>query len=86
MKPADATKLQDKIQKESDDLRQAQTQFQQDLFAAQNTAMHDFMGDLNTAVSAVAKKDNISVVLPDNNVIYADSKLDITADVLKQLK
>jgi len=85
MKKTTLAKLQNKIQKESDDLRQAQTKFQQDLFATQNSAMHTFMKTLSSTVASVAKQDKIDLVLPQNNLIYANNKLDITNDVLKKL-
>jgi outer membrane protein len=85
LKQTDLEKQREKITKEATDFREKQAKFQQDLYAAQNEAMRDFMKTLNSAVEKVAQKKSIDVVLPNNNLLYAKSNLDITKDVLKYL-
>lgn len=86
MSKADSAKLRDQISKKEMGLRQAQADFQKDLFTAQNKAMGDFMAQVNKIVSGLAKKNDMDVVVPSNAVIYSDPSLDITSQVLDQLK
>ncbi len=64
----DMQKLYDQMQGELEDKKQEETQKFDKLFAE--------------AVSAVAKAENIDLVLPDNVILYANNKLDLTSKVL----
>lgn len=78
--------LQEKINKQSVALRQAQAKFQQDLVTEQNKKMKEFIDDVKSAVAKVAGKKDLEVVLPSNAVLYSKPKLDITSDVLSNMK
>lgn len=86
MKQADATNLNAKIAREENSLRMAQTKFQQDVFAAQNKAMNDFMSKIDGIIAGIAKKKNLDLVIPKNGVLYSTPNMDITNDVVNQLK
>ncbi|OGT63543.1 MAG: hypothetical protein A3J38_01110 [Gammaproteobacteria bacterium RIFCSPHIGHO2_12_FULL_45_9] len=86
MSSKDATVLKNQIMKEQGEFRAAQTQFQQDLYAAQNKAMAKFMEKLQVAVKKVAEKQHLSLVLPQNAVLYSASNLDLTSAVISNLK
>jgi len=85
LKQADLESQRNKVTQEASDFRDKQAKFQQDLYTAQNEAMRDFMKTLNNAVEKVARRKGIDAVLPNNNLLYAKSSLDITSDVLKNL-
>ncbi len=78
--------MSSKIAKEESSLRMAQAAFQKDLFQAQNTAMSGFMKKVDAAVSAVAKKKGMDIVMPKNAVIYSKHDMNITKDVMSSLK
>lgn len=86
LKQADLEKQRNKLTQEATEFREKQAKFQQDLYTAQNEAMRDFMKTLTDSVETVAKKKGLDVVLPNNNLLYAKSNLDITNDVLKDLR
>jgi outer membrane protein len=86
LKKSDLEKRRSQLTQEATSFRDKQTKFQQDLYAAQNEAMRDFMKTLTSSVGKVAKKKGIDVVLPNNNLLYAKSNLDITSDVMKDLR
>ena len=86
MSAKDAQALTQKIEKEGGDLHQQQTDFQQALFAAQNEAMKGFMDKLSGVVAKIAKDKSYDFVLPKNDLVYSNDKLDITSQVLSQLK
>jgi outer membrane protein len=86
MSTKDVQALNAKIEKEGSQLREAQMNFQQSLFAAQNEAMKGFMDKVTGVVGKIAQDKKYDMVLPKNDLLYANDKLDITADVLAQLK
>lgn len=58
--------------------------YQQDLQKAQNNIMQGILNDLNGIVSNIAKKDDYSLVLDSQAVIFAADGNDITKDVTKK--
>lgn len=74
--------LRNTIQKQRNQLREAQRQFQQSLFTAQNKEMADFMRKVIHAIEHVAKKENLDLVLPKDTVLYTKDGIDITSDIL----
>lgn len=85
MSPKDAQALADKIEKEGTKLREEQMGFQQALYAAQNEAMKGFMDKLSGIVAKIAKEKNYDFVMPKNDLLYSNSSLDITSDVMGKL-
>lgn len=83
---AQLTQLQESISKQGNTLRQAQSKFQSDLMAEQNKKMSGFINQVKASVSKVAKKKNLEVVFPSNTVLYSKDELDITSEVLADLK
>ena len=82
MSKKEVVDLRNNIEKQKNELREAQRQFQQCLFIAQNRAMADFMRKVTGAVEHVAKKENLDLVLPKETVLYIKDGKDITSDVL----
>lgn len=78
--------LKNKITKEETNLRRQQMQFQQDLFSAQNKKMEKFMNQVRGIVKTIAAKKQLTMVLPKNSVLYADTGMDITTEVLSKLQ
>lgn len=86
MSKADAAKAETNIASEENAFRAAQTKFQQEVFAAQNKSLESFMDQVKTSVKAVAEKDNLDLVVPNNDVLYTKGDKDITKQVLDNLK
>lgn len=80
------TNLKNQITKEEAQVRQAQVKFQQDLFAAQNAKMTNFMNKVRGIVKTIAAKKKLDMVLPENTVLYSDTGMNITSEVLDKLK
>ena len=78
--------LKNKIDEKQKELQQAQVEFQQGLYNAQNKAMGEFMTKISGAVRAVAEKEKVDLVLPKDTVLYARDSKDITSDVISELK
>lgn len=78
--------LKSKITSEENQLRNEQMGYQQDLMTAQNQAMTGFLNRLKLAVNQVATQKGLTVVLPKNNLLYANDEIDITKTVLDSLK
>lgn len=85
MKPADVTTLKSKIAKEGDDFHNEQASYQQDLYDARQKAIADFMNDIKTAATSVAKDKSLTLILPEDSTLYSASDLDVTQPVLKEL-
>ena len=86
MNEKSTAELQEKIQKQAKELQTSQMSFQQELMAAQNKAMQEFMNKLNGTVAKIAKEQNLDVVIPKDATLYSTDKMDITARVQKELK
>lgn len=77
---------QDKLLKQEQDLQKSQMDFQRDYVAEQNKQVNALLEKIKGVVSDVAKKQNLSLILIDASVAYADKTLDVTDAVLKALK
>lgn len=86
MKKEDLTALQASIMNQESQFRAAQAKFQQEVFAAQNKSLADFMASVKEAVKTVATKDDLDLVVPSNDVLYTKGDKDITKEVLADLK
>lgn len=78
--------LEASITTQENAFRDAQTKFQQDVFNAQNKSLETFMDSVKVAVAVVAKKDNLDLVVPNNDVLYSKDNKDITQDVISNMK
>lgn len=86
MDKKDLTAAEAKITSQETAFRDAQTKFQQDVFAAQNQSLETFMDSVKAAVKVVAVKDKLDLVIPSNDVLYTKEQTDITKDVLDNMK
>ena len=82
MNKREVVDLRNNIEKQQNQLREAQRQFQHCLFIAQNESVADFMRKVTSAVEHVAKKENLDLVLLKDTVLYIKDGKDITSDVL----
>lgn len=73
--------LQNKIVDDQTSLQKDAAAFQKDLSAEQNKIMKGVLAQLNDVISTLAKKNNYTMVLDSQAVIFADQGIDITKDV-----
>lgn len=78
--------LQDKIAREESVVRTEQMQYRMAVQKEQGSLMKSFIADVTKAVKTVSTKQRLELVLPSNATIYSANKLDITNQVLSQLK
>lgn len=64
--------------------RQGQ-QYQQELSTAHNEAMEDLYAKIRASIQAVAQKGHYDLVLQKDAAPFSSNKLDITADVIKEI-
>lgn len=83
MTPATYTAAKTALQKEQTALQEKQTTFQKKVFAAQDSAMKKIMNKIKTAVSRIAVREHLDVVVPKNSTVYAAQGYDITSQVQK---
>lgn len=86
MNKKDLATAEQNITTEEGKFRDAQAKFQQDVFNAQNDRLTQFMDNVKAAVKVVAEKDKLSLVLPSNDVLYTGTNMDITQQVLADMK
>ncbi|SRR5579883_498409 len=84
MNQKDRDALQRKIVDDQSSLSKDASAFQQDLAKEQGKIMKSVLAQLNDIISGIAKKDNYSLVLDSQAVIYANDSADITKDVSKE--
>jgi outer membrane protein len=82
---ADRTKLQNQILTDRTSFQQMVQSYQQDLSTAQNQAMQKFMGNVQNAVSEVAKQGSYTLIVQRAAAPYADPSLDITKQVITDM-
>jgi outer membrane protein len=76
--------LQKKIVDDQSVLAKDASTFQQDLAKEQSKIMKSVLSDLNGIISSIAKKNNYSMVLDSQAVIFAADNADITKQVSKE--
>jgi len=86
MNTKSANALRTKITTQGAKLRQLQGRFQKDLMTAQNVEMKKFMVTVKAAVKKIAAQKKLDIVLPSNAVLYSKNNLDITSNVLSDIK
>lgn len=86
MSKQEAEDLRNKIQKERKGLRQAQVEFQKELYEAQNKIMGEFMKKISGVVRTVSGKEKMDLVFPKDAVLYVRDGKDITSEVISELK
>ena len=86
MSKDDLAKAEANLTSEENAFRAAQTKFQQDVYNAQNKSLESFMDEVKAAVKTVATKQNLDLVVPNNDVLYNKGDKDITKQVMDNLK
>ena len=81
MSQKDKDNLQKKIVDDQSTLSKDANSFQQDLNKEQNKIMKSVLSQLNEIISGVAKKNNYTLVLDSQAVVYAADSSDITKQV-----
>lgn len=84
MAEKDKTALQKKITDDQSALAKEAVAFQKDLNAEQGKVMKNVLSQLNDVISGLAKKNNYSMVLDSQAVIYSADSSDITKQVAKE--
>jgi outer membrane protein len=79
-------KLKNRIITDRNSLQTTLTAYQNDFSQAQNKSLQTFSKQLDKAVTSVAQKDHLDLVLQKGGVLFAKSGLDITQEVLLALK
>lgn len=80
------TALEQKIVGEQRSLQQAGIQFQKDVYAAQSTKTKAFLNQVKDVVKTIAIDKKLDIVLPKGTLLYSNSSLDVTPDVIKALQ
>lgn len=81
MSKTDKDSMQKKIADDQSNLSKDANAFQQDLNKEQSRMMKSVLGDLNGIISGIAKKNNYTLVLDSQAVVYAADSADITKQV-----
>lgn len=84
MTQAQKETMQKKITTEQASLSKDAATFQDDLNKEQRKAMSNVLTQLNGVISGIAKKNNYSLVLDSQAVIYAADTVDVTKQVSKE--
>ncbi|HSW92886.1 MAG TPA: OmpH family outer membrane protein [Gammaproteobacteria bacterium] len=81
MSQKDKDAAQKKITDDQASLSKDAGVFQQDLSKEQNKIMKSVLGQLNEIISSISKKNNYTLVLDSQAVVYASDSADITKQV-----
>lgn len=86
MKSDELKKAQDKIIAEQKSLQDLQGNFQRDLMAAQNQSMQTILQKVETVTKTVAENNKLDLIMLKVSVAYSDPKLDVTDQVIAEMK
>lgn len=86
MKDADKKAAQDKIVAQQKKLQEDQAKFQNDLNTAQGTAMKDIVKKIEGIVNGIADKQKFDLILAKAGTAFNKPGLEITKDVIDQMK
>ncbi len=86
LSPQERTDLQNKINAQRVDLDKMATSLQKDLAAAQNQGVQTLLGKLNTIVQKIAKDGQYDMITSTANILYLNNSINITQQVIDQLK
>lgn len=84
--PEERTSLQNKINGQRRDFDNMAQQLQKDLAAAQSAGVQTLLGKLNTVVQKIAKDGQYDMVTSTANMLYLNNSINITQQVIDQLK
>lgn len=86
MKAADKKAAQDKIVAQQKKLQEDQTKFQNDLNTAQGAAMKDIVKKIEGIVNGIASAKKFDLILAKAGTAFNKPELEITDEVIKQMK
>jgi outer membrane protein len=84
MSKKDHEAMEKKIADEKANFLKDATNFQKEVSQEQNKAMQTILGELNKIIADMAKKNDYSMVLDSQAVVYASDATDITSLVAKE--
>jgi len=86
MSAAEKKKTARQITKLKRDFDRARTEANEDFQIRRNEVLGKLQKQASTVIMKIAKEQNFDLILPKSSIIYASKKIDITQQVLKQLK
>lgn len=86
MSQSDLQGMQTKVADEQRDLQRMQEDYMQDLQTAQQQAMQSVLQNIDNIVQSIATKGHYDLILQRNTVAFASPRVDITNQVIAQLK
>lgn len=82
----DRTKLQNKIINDKAKLAVLSANFERDITIAKNNALQTFSQKLSDVIAKFAKDGKYDVIQQNTNLLFVNSALDVTQQILDQLK
>lgn len=86
MNNADRSKLQNKIISDQANVQILSASLQRDVAIAKDAAMQKFMAKLNEVIGKIAKDEHYDLIEQNSNFVFVNGKLDITEQVLREVK
>jgi outer membrane protein len=82
----DQNALKNKIATDQANLQILTATFQKDLAIAKNEAMQKFTSKVNAVIKSIAQGDSYDMIEQSNNMLFIKPNLDITQQVINQVK
>ena len=86
MKKSERASIEKKLAKKENQLRQERMKMQQEMFAAQGEMTKKMFADVKTVIASIAKKKHLTMVMPNNTILFSSDESDITNAVLDDMK
>lgn len=85
LKPDERTQLQNKILGDKANVQILTASFERDLAIAKDEDFRTFMAKLSAVINKIAKDGTYDLIEQKTNMLFVNQRIDITAEVLKQL-
>lgn len=86
LSPDERTNMQAKINNQRRDLDALNSALQRDFATAQNANTQVLLGKLNAVISKIAKDGSYDMIMTSANLLYLNTTINVTPQVIDQLK
>ena len=86
MKKAERESVEKQLAKDEAQLRNERMAMQRALFSEQGEMTKKMFADVKNVIAKIAKQKHLTMVMPNNAILFSNDDADITSEVIDQLK
>lgn len=86
LQASEKQKMQQSIQSKGEDLNRQKETFNEKFFKAQQSTMQKLMDQIKEISAQIAKTRNLDLIIPKDNLLYSNDRMDVTNQVIDALR